>query len=399
MLTHRDLRGRSSRLGEGWAALPLPLAEALTKVTLALLRTELPDRFDPIDVRRALREYAFNTIRRDEAPPEVRTVLSWIARNSLPMTAWEDTQRVDAVLRALDTLLDGSPAAASSVKREQRILNVAMKYAVRQKILTVNPLPKGKEEGAAPKVAEAVDKRSLLNPGRVARLLAWIADRPRTGHRLHAFFATLYYAGLRPEEAVALRVSATTLPAEGWGELLVHTAEPEVGSQWTDDGRVHETRDLKGRAEGDTRPVPAHPALVAVLRDLIKTDGLQPGDLFFPGEKGGLLAGSVFRRAWNKARKAVLPEHEYESPVGRRVYDLRHTCLTTWLNHGIPPAQVAEWAGNSVPVLLATYARCITGQLAELQQRIEGPQRLPAGPSPSMPVPKPGSRPAPRRRA
>ena len=172
----------------------------------------------------------------------------------------------------------------------------------------------------------------------------------------------------------------------------------DVGSHWTDDGRVHETRDIKGRAEGDTRPVPAHPALVAVLRDLIKQDGLQPGDLLFPGEKGGLLAGSVFRRAWNKARKAVLPEHEYESPVGKRVYDLRHTCLTTWLNNGIPPAQVAEWAGNSVPVLLATYARCITVQLAELQQRIEGPQRLPTGRPPSMPVPKPGSLPAPRRR-
>jgi hypothetical protein len=44
------------------------------------------------------------------------------------------------------------------------------------------------------------------------------------------------------------------------------------------------------------------------------------------------------------------------------VYDCRHTCLTAWLNKGIPPAQVAEWAGNSVPVLLAIYARCIVGQ-------------------------------------
>lgn len=93
---------------------------------------------------------------------------------------------------------------------------MAIKYAIRQKVLTSNPLPKGKDEDAAPKVAEAVDKRSLLNPVQVAALLAWIADRPRTGYRLHAFFATLYYAGLRPEEAVALRVSATTLPAEGW---------------------------------------------------------------------------------------------------------------------------------------------------------------------------------------
>ena len=56
--------------------------------------------------------------------------------------------------------------------------------------------------------------------------------------------------------------------------------------------------------------------------------------------------------------------------LGRRVYDLRHTCLTNWLNDGVPPAQVAEWAGNSVPVLLAICARCISGQLGDLKQRI-----------------------------
>ncbi|WP_406860969.1 integrase [Streptomyces sp. HUAS MG47] len=33
---------------------------------------------------------------------------------------------------------------------------------------------------------------------------------------------------------------------------------------------------------------------------------------------------------------------------------------------------VAEWAGISVPVLLATYAQCIDGQLDDLKQRIEG---------------------------
>ncbi|MFH8785047.1 tyrosine-type recombinase/integrase [Streptomyces roseoverticillatus] len=351
-------------------------AKALTKATIALLRTQ-PKQFDPVAVRKALREYAFNKLRRDEAPPEVRTILSWIRRHSLAMSAWEDTKHVDNVMLALNTLLDGRRAAASSVNRERRILNVVIKYAIREKILKTNPLPKGKDDNAPPKPAQAIDKRSLLNPTQVALLLAWIAARPRTGHRLHAFFATLYYAGLRPEEAVALRRKAATLPESGWGELLVHTAEPEVGSAWTDNGTVHETRDLKGRAAGDTRPVPAHPALVAILRDLIERDGLKPGDLLFAGEKGGLLAGSVFRRVWRMARRAVLKEHEYDSPVGKRVYDLRHTCLTTWLNSGIPPAQVAEWAGNSVPVLLATYARCITGQLADLQKRIEGPQQLP----------------------
>ncbi|MFE6852284.1 site-specific integrase [Streptomyces sp. NPDC057674] len=59
------------------------------------------------------------------------------------------------------------------------------------------------------------------------------------------------------------------------------------------------------------------------------------------------------------------------------MYDLRHTCLTNWLNAGVPPATVAERAGNSVPVLLATYARCIDGRLDDLKQRIEGAGKLP----------------------
>ncbi|MEU2741660.1 hypothetical protein ABZ656_41720 [Streptomyces sp. NPDC007095] len=53
------------------------------------------------------------------------------------------------------------------------------------------------------------------------------------------------------------------------------------------------------------------------------------------------------------------------------MYDLRHTCLTNWLNDGVPPAQVTDWAANGVPVLLSTYARCIVGQLDDLKTRIE----------------------------
>ena len=60
-----------------------------------------------------------------------------------------------------------------------------------------------------------------------------------------------------------------------------------------------------------------------------------------------------------------------------RVYDNRHTRLTKWLNDGVPPAQVAEWAGNSVPVLLATYARCVDGQLPDLKRRLEAAGDLP----------------------
>ncbi|MER7805860.1 tyrosine-type recombinase/integrase [Streptomyces sp900116325] len=355
------------------------VAKALMTTTIALLRTPPPTAFKPVDVRTALREFAFNTKRREETPPEVAAILKWIERNTLSMDAWEEPAKVEAVLNAVSSLLDGTPAAASSAKRNRRILNVAMEYAVKHRILRSNPLPKGR--GTSPKTSSAVDKRALLNRGQAARLLGWVRLRPRGGQRLHAFFATMYYAGPRPEEAVAMVVHDVRLPDEDaedqWGELLFHTAQPEVGKNWTNDGQIHEERGLKGRAEDDMRSVPCRPALTKLLRAHIQAEKLKPGDLLFPGEKGEMLAGSVIRRAWRSARREVLDPQECASPLGKRVYDLRHTCLTNWLNDGVPPAQVAEWAGNSVPVLLAIYARCIVGHLPDLKKRIEAGGDLP----------------------
>ncbi|MFF1563346.1 tyrosine-type recombinase/integrase [Streptomyces sp. NPDC058293] len=355
-------------------------AKTLTAVTVALLRSQ-PSQFDPVVVRTALREWAFNANRRSEAPRDMVAILRWVERNSLPVSVWEDPDKVEGVLRAIDTRLDGKQAAAWSRKRHRRILNVVMTYAVRRRILRVNPLPKGKGTSAGTKTSNAVDKRSLMNPEQAAAILAWIRYRPRGGERLHAFFITLYFTGARPEEAVALRVDDVRMPgpdaADQWCELLLHTATPEVGKQWTDTGKIHEERDLKGRAEGETRTVPGHPALTSVLRQHIEREDLGPGELLFQGEKGGVLAGSVIRRAWRSARQAVLPPHVFDSPTGKRVYDNRHTRLTKWLNDGIPPAQVAEWAGNSVPVLLATYARCVDGQMEDLKRRLEAAGDLP----------------------
>ncbi|MGW1889185.1 helix-turn-helix domain-containing protein [Streptomyces sp. NPDC002004] len=186
----------------------------------------------------------------------------------------------------------------------------------------------------------------------------------------------------RPEEAVAMYVDDVTLPPEDaedqWCDLLFHTAQPEVGKNWTDDGQVHEERGLKGRAEDDTRAVPGPSALTRILREHIKAEDLKPGDHPFRGEFGGILAGSVTRRAWGTARKAELAEREYESPMGRRIYDIRHTRLTKWINDGIPPAQVAYGAGHSVPpLLLAFCAGCIEGQLPDLKRRLEAQGDLP----------------------
>jgi integrase len=98
--------------------------------------------------------------------------------------------------------------------------------------------------------------------------------------------------------------------------------------------------------------------------------GTGPDGLLFRGVRSNELSATTYRRAWVKARKTVLSSEEQKSPLAKRIYDLRHACLSTWLNAGVPPTQVAEWAGHGVDVLLSTYAKCLVGQEELAKRRI-----------------------------
>jgi hypothetical protein len=45
--------------------------------------------------------------------------------------------------------------------------------------------------------------------------------------------------------------------------------------------------------------------------------------------------------------------------------------VSLWLNAGVPAPEVADHAGHSVDVLLKIYAKCIDGQEATVNRRIE----------------------------
>jgi integrase len=178
------------------------------------------------------------------------------------------------------------------------------------------------------------------------------AQQP-SGPRLVTFFAVMYYAGLRPEEAINLTADNVILLPPGrpddedWGELHIRNATPDAGSEWTDDGSPRERRQLKHRAEGDSRIVPVHPELTCLLRDHLRKFGTPPDGRLFSGVRGGELPTITYRRAWIRARQMALTAAEQASPLARRPYDLRHACLSTWLNGGFYPTQVAEWAGQA----------------------------------------------------
>lgn len=64
---------------------------------------------------------------------------------------------------------------------------------------------------------------------------------------------------------------------------------------------------------------------------------------------------------WEEAREYALPPERVVSPLAGRPYDLRHACITRWLNAGVPIAEVARRVGNSPEVIHRRYHGCIDG--------------------------------------
>jgi hypothetical protein len=117
--------------------------------------------------------------------------------------------------------------------------------------------------------------------------------------------------------------------------------------------------------------VPCHPLLTRHLLTHISEFGTTLDGRLFRGERGGDLSESVYSRVWDQARDLALSPSLARTPIADRPYDLRHACLSAWLNNGVEQTQVAEWAGNSVKVLMDTYAKCIHGHDEVNRRRME----------------------------
>jgi integrase len=76
-------------------------------------------------------------------------------------------------------------------------------------------------------------------------------------------------------------------------------------------------------------------------------------------------------RVWRRARQAAFAAEVAASPLAKTPYDLRHAAVSTWLNGGVPPTTVAEWAGHSVEILLRIYAKCLDGGDALVRRRVQ----------------------------
>ncbi|MEU7743220.1 tyrosine-type recombinase/integrase [Nonomuraea sp. NPDC049158] len=347
------------------------MADALATITLSLVGPA-PAAPSKREIRNAVTRWAANASRRGSAsvPDDLIRTVTWLERNTLAVSSLADEAIVLAVLKGISKTLAGEPAAATTIARKRAVLYNVLEYAVSPaRLLDRNLL--ATIRWRVPKVAEEVSPRRVVNVEQAEALLAEVGA---AAPRLKAFFASIYYSALRPAEAVDVTIDKISLPegrqSDEWGWFYLGGSAPAVGAAWTNNGKRRESRGLKHRPRKAVRPVPIPPPLVAILRDHIAAYGVGTDGHVFVAARGGLLSESVYGRVWQLARAAVFGSAQAASPLAERPYDLRHACVSTWLNAGVPAPQVAEWAGHSVNVLLRVYAACIVGQDDMSKQRI-----------------------------
>src|SRR5262249_50843372 len=133
-----------------------------------------------------------------------------------------------------------------------------------------------------------------------------VREQPRSGPRLVAFFGCLYFAAMRPEEAVGLAKHNLAPPREGWGKFHPEVAEPHARKERTDSRHNRDRGQLKQRVLGETRTVPCPPELTALIWEHIDLFGFGPDGRLFTGERNGNeLPKLTIVRAWQRARVEV----------------------------------------------------------------------------------------------
>lgn len=350
-------------------------ADSLIVITSAMLTTN-SGRPDQKVLNSALRKAFSSRARQEEHPEEIHRALRWVASHSRKVGDLAKPEQLRNVLAALDVKQDGSRAAPDTIRLRRTTLGNAIHYAMEQKLLTTNPLQAVRVKRHTTTLKQ-VDRRSVANPVQARTLLRAVAQR---NDRLSAFFGLMYFAALRPEEATNLRRHNLSLPPAGWGELHLAKATPEIAAQWSDGGIRSEERNLKHRDDDVGRTVPCPPELTAMLQRHLAVYGTaSDGRLFWGARHEGRLSSSVYGRAWARARVDTFTEQVAASPLAKRPYDLRHAAVSTWLNAGVEPTRVAEWAGHSVHVLLRVYAKCLDGGEHAARERVQQALGGPAG--------------------
>lgn len=358
------------------------LTDALATVTPVLVADDAGEGPEVTVMRAALRSVAFLPEgRRAEPSPKMTAALRWLRRNSLPMPELTNGEVAKKGLAALGLTLDGRKAATNTYRRKRAVFFNALQYAVELGEIEENPLTKIRAKrgtGRKTSSVKRVDRRTLVNTRQGRELITAVSYVGRTqGPMMRGLFACVYYGALRPEETAGLRdvdcdfLSDVERPWEGWGTITLAKTRPQSGKRYTDSGEAFDERGLKHRDDDETRAVPAPPVLVGILREHVKAHGTADDGRLFRTRTGKPFSYTEINRVLQGARRLALPPEKHASMLANKPYALRHAAVSTQLNAGVSPQNVAERAGHSVEVLFKVYAGCLDGDTERMNKLIE----------------------------
>jgi integrase len=337
---------------QDWLALKWPqwsghsrrsAVESLTLLTPLLVRGGAPR--PPADLPDWLRTIGY----RPRANPDGASAV-WLERWSIALHEIQPPL-IEAVLATVCSRADGGAVVPAVARRRRGTLGAVLRAAVRRELLATNPMDR--VEWRAPIGSMAIDVATVPAPVDIRAIVDHVAALRSAGARYAALFAVIGIAGMRPSEAIGLRVQDVELPPRGWGIAALRGAVTSPGTRYTGDGIVTESKGLKHRATDATREVPLSPELVRVLRDHLSRFEEVDGRVF-SNDGGRPPTATNYGPVWLRARAQLWPEgHPLASAT---VYDLRHAAATMMLRAAVPPAEVARRLGHSVDVLMRVYA-------------------------------------------
>ncbi|WP_439376545.1 tyrosine-type recombinase/integrase [Amycolatopsis lexingtonensis] len=327
---------------------------------------------EPAVVRRVLTTFALPPEdARVELAADGRELVAWLEQHSRQVVELTDSESLAELSRALRTNLDGKRAAASTVDTRKGAVVQALGFAVDKSYLGENPLSGVKLHKFGTELA--VDPGVVVNPLQARELLAAVTYvRPRGQNRSwRAFFASMYYGGVRPGEARFLAEQHCELPRRGWGAFVLPGSLGRSAARYSDDGQTYQARSLKHRAEEHVRTVPIPPVLVRILLDHLDEVGTATDGRLFRGLDGGPISNASYTDVWRLARALGLPPRLAASMLAGRPYDLRHAAVSSWIAAGVPLPDVANRAGHTVDMLTKVYAKFVHGTRDAANRRIE----------------------------
>lgn len=216
------------------------------------------------------------------------------------------------VSRTLVTLVRGGLAEAS-VRRFRDSLSAFFAWAVRERMILVNPV-------IGTKVPRSSEPRTEMYPFGEAELERVYENARQRSARLAEIMLIAAWTGLRWSELRALRVRdfvEVPLPI-----LVVQVAEPEGVA-------VKVTKSRKSRR------VPVADRILPMVRRMAANR--EADSPLFVTYTGHQLHATAFKRTldWSAVGE------------GRRIHDLRHTAACLWLARGVDPVTVQAWMGHA----------------------------------------------------